>query len=61
MKYCKVFKNAEKFSFNITQGLLESVHKKATKAKKKGMIVISIPTVKGDLYVLECVLTKETT
>ena len=61
MTYCKVFKNAEKSSFNITQALLNSVYAMARKAKKKGMIVITIPTVKGDVYVLECVLTKETT
>ena len=61
MTYCKVFKNAEKSSFNITQQLLNSVYKKAKIAKKKGMIIIHIPTEEDETYVLECVLTKEKT
>ena len=59
MSYCKVFKNSKKWSFNLTQPLLKSVYDKARTAKKKGMLVITIPTTHGDQYVLECVITKE--
>jgi len=59
MTYCKVFKNSEKWSFNITQQLLKSVYTKARTAKKKGMVVITIPTTNGEVYTLECVLTKD--
>ena len=59
--YCKIFKSAtgDKVSFQVTQKLLNSAYDKARKAKKKGMIVISIPCDAKHNYVLECTLTKE--
>ena len=59
--YCKIFKSSTdgKVSFLITQKLLDSAYEKARTAKKKGMVVISIPAEEGYKYVLECVLTKE--
>jgi len=59
--YCKIFKsaNGDKVSFQVTQKLLNSSYEKARKAKKKGMIVISIPCDGKHNYVLECILTKE--
>lgn len=59
--YCKIFKSAKKGnkSFQVTQKLLISAYEKARKAKKKGMVVISIPAEDGHKFVLQCVLTKE--
>ncbi|MHA2012731.1 MAG: hypothetical protein ACTSWG_10230, partial [Candidatus Helarchaeota archaeon] len=61
MKYCKIFKNAKEgnVSFQVTQKLLKSAYEKARKAKKKGMLVISIPAEEGYKFKLECILTKE--
>jgi len=59
--YCKIFKSSTdgKVSFLITQKLLDSAYEKARTAKKKGMVVISIPAEEGYKYVLECMITKE--
>lgn len=60
-KYCKIFKSSGKgkVSFLVTQQLLSSAYEKARTAKKKGMLVISVPAEEGYKYVLECVITKE--
>jgi len=59
--YCKTFKSSKEgnTSFQVTQKLLNSAYDKARSAKKKGMIVISIPADDKHNYVLECILTKE--
>jgi hypothetical protein len=59
--YCKIFKSSSKgkVSFFVTQQLLNSAYEKARTAKKKGMLVISIPAEEGYKFVLECILTKE--
>lgn len=59
--YCKIFKSAKEGnkSFQVTQKLLNSAYEKARIAKKKGMLVISIPAEEGYKYVLECIITKE--
>jgi hypothetical protein len=59
--YCKIFKSSAKgkVSFLVTQQLLNSAYEKARTAKKKGMLVLSIPAEEGYKYVLECVITKE--
>jgi hypothetical protein len=61
--YCKIFKSSSKgkVSFLVTQQLLNSAYEKARTAKKKGMLVLSIPAEEGYKYVLECVITKERT
>lgn len=59
--YCKIFKSAKKgnVSFLVTQKLLNSAYEKARKAKKKAMIVLSIPAEVGYKYVVEGIITKE--
>jgi hypothetical protein len=59
--YCKTFKSAKegKVSFLVTQKLLTSAYEKARTAKKKGMIVISIPAEDGSKYIINCEITKE--
>lgn len=59
--YCKIFKSAKEgnTSFQVTKKLLNSTYEKSKRAKKKGMLVISIPAEEGYKYVLECILTKE--
>ena len=59
--YCKTFKSAKEgnVSFQVTQKLLKSAYSKARKAKKKGMIVITIPCDEKFNYKLICTLTKE--
>jgi len=59
--YCKIFKSSAKgkVSFLITQKLLTSLYEKSQRAKKKGMLVLSIPAGNGVKYILECTLTKE--
>lgn len=61
--YCKIFKSSSKgkVSFLVTQQLLNSAYEKARTAKKKGMLILSIPAEEGYKYVLECVITKEKT
>jgi len=61
MSYCKTFKSAKEgnTSFQVTQKLLKSAYEKARKAKRKGMIVITIPADEKYNYTLECVVTKE--
>jgi hypothetical protein len=61
--YCKIFKSAKEgnCSFQITQKLLNSVYEKSRKAKKKGMLVVTIPAEEGNKFVLECLITKEKT
>jgi len=59
--YCKIFKSAKEGnkSFLVTQKLLKSAYDKARSAKKKGMIVLSIPAEEGYKYVVEGIITKE--
>ena len=61
MAYCKTFKSAKEGnkSFQVTQKLLNSAYEKARRAKRKGMIVISIPADSKHNYILECTITKE--
>jgi len=59
--YCKIFKSSKKGnkSFLLTQKLLNSAYDKARTAKKKAMVVISIPAEVGYKYVVEGIITKE--
>jgi len=61
VNYCKTFKSAKEgnTSFQVTQKLLNSAYGKARSAKKKAMIVISIPAEEGYKFVVEGIITKE--
>jgi len=61
MSYCKTFKTAKEgqSSFRVTQKLLNSAYEKARKAKRKGMLVLTIPADSDNNFILECIITKE--
>lgn len=59
--YCKIFKSAKdgNVSFLVTQKLLISAYEKAQRAKKKGMLVLTIPADSDNNFILECTITKD--
>jgi len=57
---CKTFKSAKEGqkSFRVTSQLVDSIYKKARKAKKKGELVITFPCNEKYNYILNCKITK---
>lgn len=61
MRYCKIFKTAKEkqSSFRITKQLLETSYEKARKARKKGMLILTIPIDTKHQFKIEGIITKE--
>jgi len=60
-QYVTIYKSAKEGqkSFRITSQLLNSVYKKAKSLKKKGLIILTIPSNSKYNFKVKCIVAKE--